>query len=306
MGVVAPYVGSEGVATPYVSLTEVKFSPTAGAIDFSNLVGNASQSVQDRALYELIKRASSMADVHIYGKFGTLSATQNTENGRTHVNRLGQIVVHPYFTPILELVSFAAGYGPGSALEPATLSSNNVEIEREQFVVTTNVGLGPLVQFGSLNLIGGSWSTNNEVFVQYTYVNGFPNTFSTASMTAGSTTMSVASTVGIYPGSQLMIWDGMNDEPVIVSTVGTNSVTFASPVAYNHGVGCNLSSIPAVVKQAVIHLVVGLIKQRGQGGLVLNELGEPTPYAGSSVMNSEDLTIGYALLEEFKAVWGRS
>ena len=45
--VVAPFFQTEGIIEPYVSLNEVKFSPTASAIDFSNLIENASQVAQD-------------------------------------------------------------------------------------------------------------------------------------------------------------------------------------------------------------------------------------------------------------------
>jgi len=56
----------------------------------------------------------------------------------------------------------------------------------------------------------------------------------------------------------------------------------------------------------VIHLVVGLVKQRGQGGLVLNELGEPSAVGASLRDFASDMAQGYDLLDHFKAVWGRS
>jgi len=70
--VIAPYNLSEGPKTPYVTLDEVKFSATASSIDFSNLVENGSQAVQDRALQELIVRASVKADNYCMGPLGTL------------------------------------------------------------------------------------------------------------------------------------------------------------------------------------------------------------------------------------------
>jgi len=96
MTVIAPFYQTEGIIEPYVSLNEVKFSPTAAAIDFTNLIENASIVAQDRALSELIKRASSKADIFCYGKMGTLNATVNTENGWYRPSRDGNIT----FTPV--------------------------------------------------------------------------------------------------------------------------------------------------------------------------------------------------------------
>jgi len=307
MGVVAPYILQEGSSTAYVSLDEVKFSPTASAVDFSNLVANGSQAVQDRALYELIDRASSMADVFVYGRLGTLSATVNTENGRYRPNRMGQFIISPNYTPILEVQSFSVGTLPGVGLTATTLSNNNCFIERDQFIVTAASGLSNVTTtYGSLSTVGAGWNYDQQCFCQWTYVNGFANTFLTANASAGSTTLSVTSTTGIYTGTQMTIWDGMNDEDVTIASVGTNTVTLTSTTKYAHGPNTNISTLPPAVKQAVIHIVVGLIKERGQGGLVLSEMGEVAGASPRAGLGMDDILMGYDLLEPFKAIWGRS
>ena len=53
MSVIAPFVYSGGMVEPYVSLNDVKFSPTAAIIDFTNLIEDASQSVQDLSLIHI-------------------------------------------------------------------------------------------------------------------------------------------------------------------------------------------------------------------------------------------------------------
>jgi len=128
--VVAPFFQTEGLIEPYVSLNEVKFSPTASAIDFSNLIENANQLAQDRALLELIKRASSMADIFCYGKMGSLNATSNTENGWYRPNRDGNITFSPSFTPILAVTDVQVGWGPGSGLQEITISTTETETSR--------------------------------------------------------------------------------------------------------------------------------------------------------------------------------
>lgn len=307
MGVIANISLTEGTHVPYVSIDEVLYSATASAIDFSNLIENASAAVQRRALYELIKVASTKADNYVYGALGTLTATINTENGRYRTNRMGQLVIHPYFWPILEVRSMRAGYGPGQGLQDVPITNDNCSIERYQIVVTGNYSLGPaVVQFNTL----GNWAGTNPVFVEYEYVNGFANTFMSGDVNAGDTQIQVQSAIGIYPGLQLTIWDGMNDETIVVASTydGTSTtIPLTAPLSYNHGTNCNVSNLPATVKQAVIHLVVALVKQRGQGGLVLNELGEPTSVTGSSAsMSMEDEMQAYDLLDEFKQIWGRA
>ena len=307
MAVVASTSLNENTHVPYVTIDEVLYSATASSIDFSNLIENGSEAVQRRALQELIVRASVKADNFIYGALGTLTATVNTENGRYRANRMGQFVIHPYYWPILEVRTFKVGYGPGSAMTTATVSADTCSIERMQFIMTNPTGLGSTpVQFNTLGnyAVGGG-----EQFVEYTYVNGFANAFTTADASAGAPSIQVTSSIGIYPGLTLTIWDGMNDESVTVaSSYDGSSLTLplTSGLIYNHGKNVSISNLPATVKQAVIHLVVSMVKQRGQGGLVLNELGDMTPAGSVNVTSQVDEMQAYDLLTEFAAIWGRN
>lgn len=307
MSVIASYVLQGGRVEPYVTLDEVKFSPTASAIDFTNLIENGSQHVQDRALWELIVRASAKADNYCMGPYGTISATVNTENGRFMPNRRGEIIIHPYFAPILEVTDFNAGWGPGQGMSNIPLTPSNCSIERQQFIITPQGPLG--LQFGGLGIAGGWWNYNSEFYCQYTYVNGWANTFTTSTSAVGATSLNVTDSTGIYPNQFLTVWDGMNDEYVqVASTYDGSSLTIplVAPLQYKHGAKVNVSALPASVKQAVIHLVVALIKQRGDGGLVLNELGEPTPVTSSTVTSMHDEVLAYDLLDDFKAIWSRA
>ena len=297
-----------GRVEPYVSLDEVKFSPTASAIDFSNLIENASQNVQDRALSELIKRASSEADTYTMGRLGTLNATANTETmADVRPTRQGEIIVHPYYNPIREITSFSVGWGPGDGMQAITLSTSNCFIAREQFRITGNSSMG--LYFGNLGIAGGAWSYMTPMYCQYTYVNGWANTFTTTSTAAGATSIVVTDATGIYPSMQLMVWDGMNDEYVQVASsyvAGSTTVTLTNALSYKHGIGVNVSALPAEVKQAVIHLVVAMIKQRGAGGLILSEIGEPVAVGAHQGLSEEDRIIAYSLLEPYCTIWGQT
>ena len=307
MSVIAPFVYSGGMVEPYVSLNEVKFSPTAAIIDFTNLIEDASQAVQDRALSELIVRASSKADNYTMGVYGSLCATSNTENGRYNMNRMGQIVINPYFTPILEIQEFLAGWGPGDGLQNISLTSSNCAIERTQFIITSQSTMG--LYFGNLGIVGGNMQSGTEIFCQWTYINGWANTFTNSTSNIGATSITVNNVTGIYPGQNLTIWDGQQDEYVQVSTSwvpGSTTLLLTNPLVYRHGSGVNVSALPASIKQAVIHFIVAMIKERGQGGLVLNEIGEPTGMPSRNSGSMSDEAMGYDLLDEFKQIWGRA
>jgi len=188
-GVVAPFIKTEGIISPYVSVTEVLNSATASSVDFTNLVPNASLNAQTAALQDLIVKASAKADNYCLGALGTLCATVNTENGRYSANRLGQFVIQPYFWPILELKSFEFGYAPGSGMNNVPLNDSNTSIERYQFIITNQYGLSQATSIGGLNMVGGAWGAGQMQFCQYTYVNGFANTFTSAAITAGDTSL---------------------------------------------------------------------------------------------------------------------
>jgi len=303
----ASWILQSGRIEPYVSLEEVKFSATASAVDFSNLVENGSAAVQDRSLTELIVRASAMADLHCMGQYGSLNATYDTENGRYRPNRLGQVIINPYFTPILAVTNFMIGWGPGQGLYDVTITPDTCSIEREQFIVTYASSIG--LSVGPITIAGGNWAPDAELFAEWTYINGWANSFTTDVMPAGSTEITINDSTGIFPGMNMTIWDGMLDEYVQVDSsfvFGSTTVPLVNPTKFKHGRGVNFSAMPATIKQAVIHFVVALVKQRGQGGLIINELGEPSAVTPKAQSSAEDMMAAYDLLDQYRIVWARS
>ena len=307
MGVVAPYITQEGIIVPYVSVEEVLFSPTASAIDFTSLIPGGTQTQQTKALQDLIVRASAKADRYTMGMLGTLNATINTENGRYRPNRMGQVIVNPYYTPIIELKSFSIGYGTGQGLSPVTITKDNVSIERDNFIVTYASSVG--LTTGPLSIAGGNWAQGSELFAEWTYVNGYANTILTSANEIGDGAIEVQSTIGIYPNMPIAIWDGQYDETVVVSPTwdGTStSIPIVGYTQYAHSTGVNVSVMPADIKQAVIHFVVAMVKERGQGGLVLAEIGEGAAVTSKQESSDADEAQAYDLLDPFRSIWGRA
>jgi len=290
---------------PYVTVNEVKNSPIASSVDLTNLIPGGDAAAQTAAIQQLIYMASAQADNICLGATGTLCATINTEQGRYRANRQGFIVVHPAYWPILEVDSFAIGSLP-AAQTPITVSSSNCWVESRQFTVTANAStlttVGPL-DFGSMGY------TNQAQFCTYTYVNGFANTTLAASASASATSIQVASITGIYAGQPLTIWDGSSTETVMIASSWNGTSTtlpINTALTYAHASAVNVSALPASVKQAVIHLVVAAIKQRGEGGLVIAEVGAPTAATSNDITSSSDLARARDLLHAFLQVWGRT
>lgn len=312
MTIYAPYIGQIGNVESYISPTELKFSPTASALDLSDLVEDGSQAANDLALIQLIKRASGMADAFCYGKMGTLNATINTENGRYNTDRLGRIKIHPKYTPIIGISAFSYGTNAGS-LTPLSLTTGNAWIEEEELVIIPSGTNGTVVYTGTDVLSQltygdmGGWG----YYCEWSYINGWANSFTTSPTVAGSITMSVVDGTGLYPGVQTNIWDGMNDEIVTLASTyvaGSNSLVFTSGTLFKHGTGVNVSRIHTNIKQAVVHLVCSLVKERGQGGgFEISPAGEVIQSSsGKSKGFSDDEIQAYNLLDPFECISGRT
>lgn len=299
----APYDASYPQRTPYLTALEYQNAPTA--MDIGNLIAGGGAQAQSSALTETINRASSWIDQFTCGAWGSLCATQNVENARVWGNRMGQIIVHPKYWPILSVDAFsysAPGSGVGAAGGFATAASitpaGNVWIEPMQFtvqpsgVVTWNVnssyGIGP-----------------QEYFCQWTYTNGWPNTTLAASVAAGASSIQVTNALGLYPGTPLTLYELPYDESIVVAstyTVGSTTVPITTTLAYNHTTYATVTNLPPAIKQAAILATTAFIKQRGSGALIVSDMGAATQVQqGTGAQQSgSDWTQAEMLLQPFK------
>ena len=308
--IIAPWVLDENNTLPYVTIQDVKNSAIAASLDFTNLVPNSSVNSQDAALSQLIYQASAKVDGYCSGVLQTLAATVNTENGRCSINRRGQFIIHPYGFPVLEVKSFSyASAGPAGGMVEIPLSQNNTHIERYQFVIDTNwnPGSGTFYQFGTSFFPSASYG--NEYACQYEYVNGFPNTMNTEALTVGATSIPVMSSVGIYPGSSLIIWDGANTETVTVASTyvpdETDIIPLANPTRYAHVAEVSVAAPNLTsVKEATIHFVVAMCEERGSGAFTLSGVSNAVASSGMSSAEAHHAA-AYDLLDTFRNIWGR-
>ena len=166
------------------------------------------------------------------------------------------------------------------------------------------------VQFagiGDLSALFQNRNLNGKVYVNYTYLAGWPNSFtSLATGMAGDTSLTVVDPTGFMQGMETTIWDGIGTETNFVSSVSGNVITFTSPLLYNHGFGVNVTTLPASVQQACMHFIIGMVKSRGQGGIVISSDGSAEAVGSRADAISNDEALAYDLLDQFTATWGRS
>lgn len=282
-------------AVPYLTTAEYRAAPTD--VDLTSLVPNGSQTQQDDMLATLIGRASAWMDGYVHYQLG---ATIDTEARRVRVHNDGYVRVPTRGVPILEVDSFSIGLIP-SQLTPLTSAPDGW--------VEDNVICMPVV-FGAATIAPRqltAYSFGSRVYVQYTYVNGYPNTLLTATAAQGAMAISLRSALGVYAGTSLVIYDSGLTETVVVAPTyvsttgpGPTSVPIVSGLLNPHLAGVSVSALPANVKQAAILATTAFIKVRGTGGLVLDEIRSGTPKESSGEQGGlEDLALAEMLLQRY-------
>ncbi len=281
---------------PYITVAEYNQAPTG--VDLSNLVSkDPAASAAEGA--NIIARASAWAD-NFCGQI--LAATTDTDTNRVQVSRDGYMHIHPRYTPILEVTDFRFGTAPNNLQAMTDLSG--IGFYGQEFHVPSGVAsfssfTGPL-QFGSAGY-------NAKYWVQYSYINGYPNTLlATAPGAAGATTLTVTDATGIIGGlTQLGIYDGAQAELVKVASVAGNVLTLTAPTVFAHTqTGVSVSALPPSVKQAVILLTTALVKTRGTSAIVAP--GIRSQSAGqrltTEAIQGEDVDYAYDLLMPYRRV----
>lgn len=307
----APYLQTYGKATPYLTVDEYQRAPTA--IDVSNLVSGGPQS-QKIALLESISRASSWIDQYVTGSaYNTLCATSNVENARVWGNRQGQIIVHPKLWPILEVQAFNYSVPGAGFTQTQVTPAGNIWIEPQQFIVQPNATYSWNTQKWSNTYstnYGGAWPTGittQQYLCEWTYVNGFPNTATAASVNAGDTSITVTSGIGVYPGTQLTIFDAPHDEYVVVAdtyTPGDKVIPLTAPVLFDHEVERSVTNLPNAVKEAAILMTTALIKERGSGALIAQDMGVITTVDTARAQGSQgDIALAKEMLSHFRQMF---
>jgi hypothetical protein len=285
------------VSKPYLTLAEYKAAPTA--LDYGNLVQGGNQSQQDAELTNAITRASSWIDQYCNQ---ILSATIDVEQQRVRLRPDGSLRFHPKYSPIVALLSLSAGYNPQAMT--AVPDPSVAWLEESQVVFPFNNANLTWSSQGPISF-GAAGSPRQEMFIQYSYINGFANTTVGSAASAGNTTLTVADPTGLTAGESVQIYDGANTENITIDSTyvfGSATVPLTSPLLYSHAVGVSVSSLPAAVKQAAILVTSAYLKIRGDGSLVMAVTNQPNTSVTGSQMVGSDIGHAQELLAPFKRI----
>lgn len=281
---------------PYITVAEYLNAPTS--IDSSNLVVGGNSAAQTAELYNVIIRASSFMNEYLNQD---LNATVNTENQRTRFTPEGFIALHPNNNPVVSLSAFNYGSTPNNMT--ALSDCSTVWFEDQQIIIpvsqlsTTYSSQGPLS-------FGGSGSTRNQIFVNYTYASGFVNNL-IAVATAGATSLTVQDASGIVAGMTLRITDGANSESVTVGTTYTyasTTVPLASALSYSHANTITLGNMPTTIKQACILVTTAFLKMRGDSSMTMALSVNPSRNVTTNSLYGTEVSTALQMLDLYRRV----
>lgn len=297
MFVVANNVTTYASHTPYLTFDE--WNTAATAIDIRDLIPGGTTAQQQMAVQNSIERASSWVDRICHT---VLAATTDTHSGRFLVNRWGNVRIPLPRKPVLEVSVVMVGSRPSTMTALASLVDADIG--------PTGVLDVPVMSWtpptASPDYGYGGIGPGSRPLVAVTYVNGFPNTSLTSTATAGASTVTVANSLGVYPGTGLTIYDvtsGAEQVTVAPSFVaGSTSVPLVSPLVYTHAAGISVSNLPPVVKEATILLTSALIQTRGDDAIVLDSMDSPAKVSGGYGANAEAEYLAGELLADLVRV----
>jgi hypothetical protein len=301
------------INTSYLTVNEYKRAPTA--INTSNLdylAGLTDSSSQDAELANVIARASAWIDNYCQLP-GGLAASVNTETRAVYLTRDGFLRIQPYNFPIIQLQSLQWRLYPNAAW--TTVDINNIQVYDRYF---ENLMWFPFLSGPSLT-VGTSYAypvsvpympyvdpttraniEDLQVTVQYTYINGYPNTTLSADVTAGASTITVDDATGIIAGkTSLTMYDGGKTEKVTVQSIAGNVLTLTKPLIFAHSKGIAVSAIPADVKQACILVVNYLLKERGVNSITMEGVQNPQM---QKYDDTADLDFAKSMLRQYRRV----
>lgn len=307
---VTPVIGvtSEQIVTPYISPQMFRNDSRRG-VDVATLVPSGVPAEQDAALAGYIRQASAAMDSFL---LGSLAATTDTEFGEVSIDRRGRVRLHPRYQPVIALTGFSIGARPDQMTAMTSLAGAAVEPKRITVMpggATWMTNQGPL-QFGVVS------APASDLWASWTYLNGYPVTWLTASAAAGATTISVAETTGIIAGrTQLRIEAGLRRYMFMAGTVSTapagglgngpgTVVCPALPYAITTGVDypTRVHALPDDVIFASVLATRAMIKKTSGGNISSQAIG--TVKDKDPLGSRDDMAAVYELLDSYQAVTG--
>lgn len=227
-------------------------------MDTDNLIEGMQQGAQDDALADALLTASDWA----VGELGDMRLDAHLVSGeerRLRVQPGGRVLIQPSCVPVRAVVSISWGTDPSSLVTPAlgTLS-----------VLPGNDGW-------EVSFLPG-WSCGSWVFVNWSYVAGFPSALLAEAVSQGDSTVTVDDPTGVLPGDTLRIFDPGSSENLTVASSyvpaipaippAPTAVPLAAVARKGHAEGTGITGMPRRVLQAVIAYTVALLMREDVSG----------------------------------------
>jgi hypothetical protein len=251
------------LSRPYVTPGMFRAYPTW--LDLDDLIPGGTDAVQDDALWDVLLQASDWAvgvvdDMRLDAHWVQGETTRGTV-------RNGRVSIQPLDVPLRAITALSWGCDP-SGMQAVTLPDPSMWIEDGRRVSWSPGGgvaqfRGPAIQFGARGRLSG------PVFVNWSYVAGWPSAILSAPLAAGAMTVTVADPTGILPGDVLRIYDPGQSEgltvasayvpalPTIPPTV--TAVPLAAGARYAHQLHTGITGMPRKILQSVIAYAVALL-----------------------------------------------
>lgn len=263
---------SSGVLSkPYVTPGMFQGFPTW--LDLDNLVPGGVASMQADELADVLLQASDWAvgaceNMPLHGHL------VSGENLRAPLKAGGRVHVRPRHVPVRAVTALSWGGDP-SSMNPVALPDSSMWFEDGR-QMSWRLG-GGIAQFrGPALEFGGRTGVPGTVYVNWSYVAGFPSALLSSPVTATAMSVTVDDPAGILPGDVLRVYDLGQSEALTVAAsyvpaVPTvpptaTAIPLAAPVANPHIAGTGVTGMPRKVLQAVIAYAVALLMREDVSG----------------------------------------
>jgi hypothetical protein len=256
----------------YVSYEEFRQHPHY--LDLENLLVGRKEELQKSTVREALLFASTWADSELDMPLG---AHVHTEYARCNPDRQGRIKHHPEHAPVIKVAGLATGLLPDD-LDDVT--SPQVWLEQQGRMIIAYGPSGPTLS----TLQFGGASGTSELLTRWTYVAGWPATQLGANATAGTSTLTVGSTVGMLAGTVLRLWTpGLEEAVTVASVTGLTTIELTSPILGDHQTGMSCSALPPDARMAVIKMAVAKLLRKGPLAESAGRFGSkaPSPHASA-------------------------
>lgn len=251
------------LSQPYVTPGMFRAFPTW--LDLDDLIPGGTESVQQDVLADVLLQASDWAVGECESMLLHAHYVQG-EQLRTRAGNGGRIYLKPRDIPVRAITALSYGWDP-QAMTSLGLPASSMWIEDGREVSFVPYGglsfTGPAIQFGPAPRPG------MEVYVNWSYIPGYPSTTLAAAVKSGDSSVTLTDPAGVLPGDTLRIYDPGQTEALTVAasyvpqvpTIPATpaAVPLAAGAGYAHALNTGVTEMPRRILQAVIAYGVALL-----------------------------------------------